>query len=121
MQGEADSRDKELAENYALNLNRMLQKLKTDVGAPELPIFIGRINPPLEHNGNSYAYRDVVRLQQKIVATANDEYFPDGKGNITMISLDGLEKRADDALHYGTRGQIGMGVLFFEEYIRLSQ
>jgi hypothetical protein len=105
MQGERDSRQKNLADAYTENLKKFVDRVRKDTGVADLPFVLGRIRTP-----DSYKFRDVVRKAQTEV--------PKNITNSAWVDADGLEMKKDN-LHYNTKGQIGLGKRFAEAYLKL--
>ena len=108
MQGEADSRELELAENYDKNFDRFYRSLQKDLGVVDLPLIIGEVNPPLK----THRYRETVRTLQVKMA---QKY-----ANAVLVDTDDLAK-LEDELHYTAGAELILGERFFEAYMQLMR
>ena len=97
MQGEKDSKNREFAPQYAELLPRLTADLRQCFANEEMPFVAGRVNPPEE----KFPYVEAVRKAQEQCAA--DSY--------VWVNCDGLTKQGDD-LHYDTKGQVELGLLF---------
>jgi hypothetical protein len=100
MQGEGDAQSAANANAYADNLKNLITHVRTDFNAPDMRFVVGRITTFYDSKpagGNA-----TVRAAEVSVGTT----FP----NTAWINTDDLE-RAYDA-HYGTQGQIDLGIRF---------
>ncbi len=97
MQGERDSKDKTMAENYAKNLEALVNKARKDFNSPEMFFAAGRVNPPK----GKYTFSDIVRKAQEECSLPG----------YAFIDCDPLPKGGDN-LHYTTEGLVRMGNLF---------
>jgi hypothetical protein len=102
MQGEADSRRRDLAEAYEANLARFVSAVRKDLKTPKLPFVFGRITD-LGRENPDFKYSGVVRRGQSNVArNVPDAY---------MVSTDDLERSAD-RIHFNSRGTFELGERF---------
>ena len=99
MQGESDARYPLAAAQYEENLRQWIQRLRSDLGQPDLAFAIGLINPP----GMRFPCRAQVRQAQRQVAKRTPK--------AVLVDTTGLSKHADD-LHYDTDGQLELGRRF---------
>lgn len=111
MQGERDSAiSQEVAEAYEANLERLIDRVRTDFEAPQLPFLIGQISPrtpPSQHQ-----YRDIVRQGQANVADAD--------ALAKLVTTDHLSIR-DDMLHFDSQGHMDLGDGFADAYLALPE
>jgi iduronate 2-sulfatase len=105
MQGETDSGKKKLAEAYAENLKKFVAAVRRDIGVPDLPVVVGRVNPP-----ERLKFREIVRKAQ--------EEAPAHISNCTWADADGLEMRQDNT-HFTSKGYLGLGRRFAAAYLKL--
>ncbi len=96
-QGESDTSDEGVA-MYADNLTDFIQDVRTDLNAPDLPVYISRLS-----QFTNYKNRMLMRSAQSQVARADEL--------VTVIDTDHLELRFDQ-IHYNTQGQLGLGHAF---------
>ena len=107
MQGERDARIPEAGVEYFDNLTTLIAAMRKDLASPEVPFFMGRVNPPAER----YAALEDVRLAQFRAAAE----IP----NVILVDTDDLTK-LDDDLHYDTGGVMEMGRRFAAAYVSWS-
>ncbi len=99
MQGERDAKIAAAGQHYYRNFTTLINRLRHDLEAEELPVLIGQINPPTE----AYPARQQVRrAQDSVVATVS---------NTVLVRTDDLDKW-DDHLHYSSVGQQELGRRF---------
>ena len=103
MQGEADSDSAAHAYAYGRNLTRLISRLRADLRTPRLSFVLGRVGNLKRHNAK-LRYSDVVRAQQRVVATLDPYTF--------LVSTDKLELDRVSPVHYSTRGTVGLGSYF---------
>lgn len=103
MQGETDCRREDLAHNYERALKRFIDGLIHDLRIDDLPLIIGRVNPPEQ----LYWYAEVVRQAQKNIVT----HYKDA----CLVDTNKLTK-LEDGLHYDGRGTDMLGMRFFFAY-----
>ena len=106
MQGESDALNSSYAQSYAANLENFIGKVRSDFDAPEMPFVMGRILPYYDTapaGGNA-----TVRLVQETIQNQP------GIGKVTWIDTDDLQLAYGG--HYGTQGQLDLGVRFADEF-----
>lgn len=108
MQGESDSRELELAKNYRKNFDRFFLAFKKDLGVDDLPLILGRVNPPK----TTYGYCDIVRKHQSKIA---HDYL-----DAVLVDTDDLEKMDDD-LHYTAAADVVLGKRFYDAYMHILE
>lgn len=99
MQGEKDATYPEVGKEYYKNLSAFLARLRSDLNRPDLPVLLGRINPPL---AEFPAVKSVRSAQEEASQKLT---------NVYLVDADGLDKLTDD-LHYNTEGQLELGRRF---------
>lgn len=102
-QGEADSKSPENASAYGDRLAEFIQRLRADLGTPELPIVALRVNPPYPH---------VEGVRTAIEQTKLAHY--------AWIDGDDLVK-AKDNLHYNVAGQLVLGDRFAKSLMAIEK
>jgi len=105
MQGETDSETLEAGKQYYKNLSVIISNLRSDLNEPNLPVFLGHINPPL---GGSPAVGIVREAQEKISQNIR---------NVYLVNTNNLQKLNDD-VHYNTEGQLELGIRFSRSLIK---
>ena len=106
MQGESDSRDKNMAEDYSKNLADFIQTLRKDFKSPAMFFVAGRVNPPKDR----FPHVDIVRKAQEECKMPG----------FAFVDCDTLEKTRD-RLHYNTRGLVDMGHRFADAMLMFMQ
>ena len=107
MQGERDARFPAAGREYGANLSALVQQLRGDLDAPDLPFIFGQVNPPPERYPASEEVRNAQQAAEGLIVDA------------IMISTEGLAKH-DDNLHYNTEGQLELGRRFARAYLELQ-
>ena len=105
MQGETDSETLEAGKQYYKNLSIIISNLRTDLNEPNLPVFLGHVNPLL---GGFPAVGIVREAQEKISQNIR---------NVYLVNTNNLQKLNDD-LHYNTEGQLELGIRFSRSLIK---
>ncbi|MCK5902917.1 MAG: hypothetical protein KAG28_07185 [Cocleimonas sp.] len=106
MQGERDARFPQAANAYLSNMTAFIRDLRYDYQSPHARFILGRINPPIEHRPAVHIIRHAQeQLMHKVHGTR-------------YITTDDLAK-ADDRVHYNTRGQVQLGRRFADEFRRI--
>lgn len=118
-QGEGDARDiagKENSRAYGKNLNHLINRIRTDLNAPDLVFVYGSVLPvPIP---TRFPGRDEVRQGQKNVAehartplsVSNAVYVP--ADDLQLRSMDFHTPYPTDTLHLGTHGILTLGERF---------
>jgi hypothetical protein len=103
MQGETDGEDAATASAYRDNLNRLINRVRTDFGDDRLPIVLGRVraNEPFA----------------SVVRQALDDV---GKSVPRAETVNTDDLSLSDALHFDTKGTVALGRRFAEAYLRLK-
>ena len=105
MQGEADAKYLPAAKQYAGNLNRFINALRSKLHSPNALFIMGSVNPPLA----LFPSTPIVQKAQQVSARRIR--------NLRLIKTDDLGKRSDH-VHYNTSGQIELGKRFARAYLR---
>jgi hypothetical protein len=111
-QGESDSGAATNANSYGDRLSRMIQDIRADLGAPDLPFVVGQIGEYLYDRGPGHAaYTRVVNvalaaLPEKVPATA-------------CAPSNGLKDKGD-VLHFDAASQREFGRRYAAEMLRLQ-
>jgi len=105
MQGERDAKFENSALNYAINFEKFISKIRSDLYSPQLPFIYGQINPPAEQ----FHFVHIVREAQ-----AQIEHQVSG---MKMIKTDDLSK-LEDGLHYNACGLIKLGKRFAKAFLQ---
>ncbi len=100
MQGESDCNDSSAANAYEANLNKLIERVRTTADAPDMPVYLGRIQR--QYSGK---FLHTVRAAQARVAAG-------GKA-ITLVDTDAVALR-DDKIHYTAEGQIVIGEAVYD-------
>ncbi len=112
-QGENDMLDRNLGTNYSAGLNTLIKRLRKDLRAPELKLFIAEVSEKgiwgMDHRHNLA----VLRQQQDTVLRA------DGLLHWVPTSHLAFEVMGSGQPHYhfGTQGQLQMGEAFIAAYL----
>lgn len=104
MQGERDARFAEVGAAYYSRLDTLIAAFRRDLGTPDIPFIMGRVNAPAER----YPALDDVRSAQFRAANEIEGVF--------LVNTDDLSKH-DDQLHYDTQGVLEMGRRFAAGYL----
>jgi hypothetical protein len=104
MQGEADAKYLPAAKQYAGNLNRFVNALRSELKSPNALFVMGSVNPPLD----LFPSTAIVQHAQKVSASRIR--------NLRLVRTDDLDKR-NDHLHYNTAGQLELGKRFARAYL----
>ncbi len=97
-QGESDSLDAALANSYETRLTQMFQDLRTDLGAPTLPIVVGQLGAFIDA-----PFADTVRAALKDI--------PHAVPNTGYADSEGLGDKGDH-LHFTVASQKEMGARY---------
>jgi hypothetical protein len=109
MQGEQDSKTNISAGRYAANLQRLRDRLASDLGLTHLPVTFGQVlpyTPPAPR----FVCRDLIRAQQ--AAADMFSRLPEAIPHCRMVSTDGFPVYSSDQVHYTTAGQLMLGAAF---------
>jgi hypothetical protein len=103
MQGESDAMVHAKAVAYAANLTNFIAAVRSDFATPNMPFVVGRINT---YPWGTPADNDLVRNAQTNV--------PGAVGHASWINTDDLQLAYPG--HYGTQGQIDLGIRFANQF-----
>ena len=106
MQGETDACFSSYASMYAINLEKFVTKVRTDFAAPSMPFVLGRITT---------AYDTTPPGGGNFVRTAQTSV-PSMLEHVSWINTDDLEINPTQPGHYGTQGQIDLGIRFADQF-----
>jgi hypothetical protein len=102
MQGESDANNATYAAEYATNLTNFIVSIRHDLNVPNMPFVVGRITTHYDTSPPSGAA--IVRAAEMTV--------PGQVGHASWIDTDDLEQNPAQPWHYGTQGQIDLGIRF---------
>lgn len=102
MQGGGDAKEKEMADAYAQNFSRFIERVRKDFGNPKLIFVAGRVTAPK-------TFIQTVRVAQEKCPLPN----------YAWIDCDKLSQRPDT--HYDTKGQVDLGHNFAAAMLKLVQ
>jgi hypothetical protein len=105
MQGEDDATNLSHAQNYRTNLKNFVTDLRSDLGVLNMPFVAGRITYMAQYWAPR-SYSDLVRNAQWNISS--------DVGNASCINTDDLQWAYYG--HYGTQGQIDLGVRFANQF-----
>jgi hypothetical protein len=108
MQGESDANNHAYATVYAGNLTNFITKVRSDFSAPDMKFVVGRIDTWAWGAADDCT---LVRAAQVTVAGAI--------GNASWIDTDSLQRVYTG--HYGTQGQVDLGLLFAHEFVQTPE
>ncbi len=108
MQGERDARFPAAGEQYGATLRALVDRIRDDLDAPDLPFIFGQANPPAERYPASEDVRNAQEAAARHIRGA------------TMVSTEGLAKHDDD-LHYNSEGQLELGRRFARAYLAMRE
>lgn len=113
-QGENDMLDRKLMHGYGASLAAFIARWRTELGAPELPWFVGEISDKgiwgLDHRRNM----QIVRKQQRAVTDADPRawFVP-----TSHLAFD-VMKNGQPHYHFGTEGQLHHGLAYAAAYLK---
>ncbi len=112
-QGENDMFNDEYMANYGANLKNLVGRLRRDLEAPELPIFVGELCTKTIWGMDLRSSMDAIARGQKEVAKADPlvHYIPTSHVGVEIGNAVGLH------YHYGTLGQLEHGVNYADAYL----
>ena len=113
-QGENDMLDNAHVQQYGQRLAALIDRLRTDVGDPQLPWFVGGTSFKCIW-GLDYADNMRVLLQQQLSVTGADPL-------VTFVPTSHLAfdvfANGQPHYHFGTEGQLQLGEAYAREYLR---
>ena len=105
MQGENDSTVPDQAKAYRQNLKNLIAKVRTDFNAPDMKFVVGRISTMSKLWATPENLELVRKVQQDVAKIAD---------NTSWIDTDDLKWAYYG--HYGTQGQIELGLRFANQF-----
>jgi len=108
MQGESDACYAPYAQDYELNMNHFIERVREDMGTPEMPVVMGLIDCM-----GLCAYRSTVREAQVAVAEADEL--------VHVIETEDLGMYPTDGWHYQGLGMRVLGTRFAEALLDEEQ
>jgi len=97
MQGEADALEEETAQAYHIRFERFVKRLRRDIGAPDLPVVAGLIDPP------EAEFPHAATVRAALAGSTLRDY--------ATVECDDLPRRRD-GLHFSPRGLSMLGRRF---------
>ena len=107
MQGESDAMEPHVAEDYEENLTELMNRIRADLGDPDLRVAIGRIT-----DWKVWVYHPVVRKAQQ-------EFVEKDSNAALVTSTDKYGK--SDQWHYDTAGYLDLGVQFADTFVKSAE
>lgn len=101
MQGESDSDTLGHANAYQQNLTNFIQRLRSDLGQPNLPVVLGQIN-------NAFTYTWAVRQAQATVARTVPY--------VSLAKTDDLQRATGEPIHFSSQGTVDLGTRYAALY-----
>jgi hypothetical protein len=110
-QGEADSKDEDLAHSYAKRFEAFIQQLRADLDAPDVPVIVGELGRFYRNRPNDGAkFADVVVAQLRKI--------PDSVPHSAFVSSEGLTDKGD-GVHFDTRSLHEFGSRYAAAFLRI--
>ncbi len=113
-QGENDMLNRDLMTGYGERLTAFIARFRTDLGAPELPWFVGEISDKgiwgLDHRRNM----QVVRAQQRQVAVGDPHVWFVATSHLAFAVMGSGQPH----YHFGTEGQLQHGEAYARAYLK---
>lgn len=103
MQGESDAQDQDLANKYKDNLKKLIEGVRQESGIKNLPFLIGKIQAK-----NFKFLNTVIKAEEDVTKEVS---------HVFLVNTDEVELKPD-RLHFTTKGQLELGKLFAEEYLK---
>lgn len=105
MQGETDANKKELSDKYKANLKKLINGVRKEVGVENLPFLIGKIQ------AKKFLFlNNVLKAQEETAKEVPNTFW---------VNTDSLDLNSDN-LHFSTKGQLELGKLFAEEFLKTT-
>lgn len=111
MQGENDCRTEREASAYCAGQAKLVNALRKEIGAPELPVIFGLVNPPAD-GAKPHPFVAITRAEQ--------EKYVKQDTLSRLVSTDDLPK-AKDNLHYDHDGKLELGRRMAKAWLSLNQ
>ena len=115
MQGENDAAHEVSATSYEVNLKRLIEKYRTDLNVPNLPVVVGQIN---SHYGKFKKYGPTM-VRKAMADVANSEEKVIMIPTTADAPYDDFPKHSDN-VHYNAEGQRRLGIAFGEALLSLN-
>ncbi len=113
VQGEADACSATVGAKYAVNLTHLIQRVRADFNAPNMPFIYARVLPyDSSRRGLSFVHEAMDHLDQ-------DSGHADAVPGAYMVRTDGLGVREDN-VHFNTQGQLGLSVRLGQAFLNRS-
>lgn len=109
MQGENDAIDSTFAAAYQKNLRNLIGTVREEFSTPNMPFVMGRI----------LTYYDTTPAGGNALVRAAQETVGTSMAGVTWINTDDLPLAYDG--HYGTQGQIDIGIRFADKLARAPE
>lgn len=103
MQGEADAANPDLTPSYQTNLAEFIAAVRKEFNTPEMPFVLGRIIQGYGTPENNASIRTAQVTVPTLVA------------HTAWVNTDDLQISPEIPLHFGTQGQIDLGIRFAEK------
>ncbi|MDA0374216.1 MAG: hypothetical protein O2865_10565 [Planctomycetota bacterium] len=113
-QGENDMLSREFNPEYEAGFTRFLARLRSDLGAPELPVFLGEVSDRGIWGMDFRGPMRALRAQQRAVADAD----PHAQFVATSHLAFEVMGSGQPHYHFGTLGQLQHGEAYAEAYLR---
>ena len=115
MQGEADAYDSQAAaDDYRVNIERLMDLLRAALRVDDLPIVIGKITDSgMSEDGTVMDYIETVQRAQQDFVTSDD--------CAAYVTVTDDLAYLDDGWHYDTEGFVRLGIAFAEAMQDLEQ
>ncbi|MGF1739984.1 sialate O-acetylesterase [Vibrio profundum] len=107
-QGESDSGDPERANSYAEKLTRFIEKIRRDLGEPNLPFIAGEL-PHFLQKEDKFRYTEHVNQALRDLSDQVPHY--------QFVSAQGLTANPD-IVHYDAKSLRTFGERYFDAYLR---
>lgn len=106
-QGGRDAKFPDVAGEYGKNLRTLVERLRKDLAAPDLPFIYGEVNTP---PARFPATEDVRKGQQQVAREVP---------RVKLVPTKGLRTLSDET-HYDTQGQLELGKRFARAFLELG-
>lgn len=112
-QGESDSGKEDLANSYVQRFVVMIQQLRSDLNAPDVPVLVGELGRFFRNRPKDGAkYADIVVEQLRLI--------PSRVPHSAFVSSEGLTDKGDQT-HFDTRSLREFGRRYAEAFRRLDE
>ena len=113
-QGENDMLDRMLYPKYAVGLNQLIARLRSDLSAPDLEWYLGEVSEKgiwgMDHRANLGAFR--TQQQHVLDGDARTHFVPTSHLAFEVMGS------GQPHYHFGTQGQLQMGQAFAKAYLQ---